>query len=120
MFWMLITPKRRYEYGLYLKSLEDLTGKDDLESAFCDTYVDGMIDMDRPNLVPVYAARFKEGKEAVSVQNFNAITVFTVIHFQQEAAWTKFKQETLKSFLDRYEAFVVKNGNGVLVGDQAR
>lgn len=81
------------------RSHSDLLGKNDLEESLADMYVDGINDL-YPTLIPVIRAKFA-GDAALEKEN-----------------WEKFKNDSLKPFLDRYEGFVAKQNTGYLVGLQ--
>jgi len=76
-----------------------IAGNAPWEQALCDMYVDGVQDL-YPNFIPVARARRIDKDENLVKQN-----------------WQKFKEETLKPFLERYEKFVADNKSGFLVGN---
>jgi len=84
--------------GRYLANEHGLAGKDNWEKAQADMYVDGVNDV-LPGLSPVYQAIMANDVE------------------KKEAAWSKYRDENLKPFLDRYEKFLGENHSGWLVGD---
>jgi len=85
--------------GRYLANEYGLAGKDNWEKAVADMYVDGVSDV-MPGLAPVYHAIMANDVE------------------KREAAWSKYRDENLKPFLDRYEKFLGENPSGWLVGDK--
>jgi len=85
--------------GRFLAKEFHIAGKNAWEQALCDMYVDGIEDLN-PNYIPISRARYLYKDENLVKQN-----------------WQKFKDETLKSFLERYEKFVADNKSGFLVGN---
>jgi len=71
-----------------------LDGKNSLEAAFCDAYVEGVDDVARHMM----AYRMEKDPQ------------------KKEELYQKFKEEHAKPFLDRYEKFLSDNGSGFFVG----
>jgi len=80
----------------YLAKQFKLTGKDDLEAAFCDAYVDTVEDV-ASNLKAWWMEKDAEKKKEI---------------------WNKFAEEHLKPFLVKLECILKENGSGYLVGKQ--
>jgi len=83
----------------YLAKKFDLVPANELDAARADMFVDGVTEL-FPNIRPV-AMAIMAGDEG-----------------KKNEAWNTFKSETLKQFLEKYEAFLKKNGTGHLVGNK--
>jgi len=83
----------------YLAKKFGLVPVNELDAARADMFVDGVSDL-FPHIRPVFMA-IMAGDEGKKTE-----------------AWNTFKTEQLPPFLEKYEAFLKKNGTGFLVGDK--
>jgi len=86
--------------GRYLANKFNLAGKTEFDHQQCDAYVDGVQDL-WSKLIPTIVARLLQKDEKAAKENF-----------------AKFKEETFKPFMERYEKFLEENNTGCLVGNQ--
>jgi len=82
----------------YLAREHGLAGKNNWDMARADMLVDGIFDM-WGHLMPVYMPKLQGDKKLY------------------EENWSKFVDNNLKSFLDRYTQFLNENHTGYFVGD---
>jgi len=82
----------------YIAREHGLAGKNNWDMARADMLVDGIFDM-WGHLVPVYMPKLQGDKKLY------------------EENWSKFVDNNLKSFLNRYTQFLNENHNGYFVGD---
>lgn len=97
-----------------------LYGKDAVEQAGVDMYIDGCVDL-YPKFAPYFEARIKGDQEAmvsIKMTMFSFTWRMSEFLIFEERNYNEFKEKQLTAFLDRYSSFLKANSSGWFVGDR--